>query len=177
MAAPPIPRTFVPGEIETGAYLNSLSSVLNFLLNPPRCRLYASVAQTLPTGSYTPLTFNSEVYDTDTMHSTSSNTSRITCTTSGLYHVEAMATVTPNTTGRRLGSIFKNGAQLPTDTLDTEPVSSGSIGTTVFAQGDYQLAAGDYLEFNVYQDSGASLSTYATSNTVSWFSARWVASS
>jgi hypothetical protein len=174
MASPPVTRTFQAGEIETAANLNTLVTAVNFLLNPPRCRLWAPAVQSIPNAAYTALTFSGELYDTDSMHSTTTNPTRITATTSGLYHVEAAGTFQPNATGRRLGSIFVNGAQLPTDSVDTQPVSSGSIGTTVIAQGDYQLAAGDYLEFRLYQDSGAAINTYATTNTVSWLSARWV---
>lgn len=44
---------------------------------------------TIANNSTTQLTFDSERWDTDGMHSTSTNTGRLTCVTSGLYLVFA----------------------------------------------------------------------------------------
>jgi hypothetical protein len=49
------------------------------------CRVYNSGNQTISNATWTDLTFDSELYDTDTMHDTSSNTNRITFTTAGVY--------------------------------------------------------------------------------------------
>lgn len=42
------------------------------------CSLFQSAAQSIPASTYTAVTFDSESFDTDAYHSTSSNTSRIT---------------------------------------------------------------------------------------------------
>ena len=53
--------------------------------NPPACRVYHNANQSLTNNTLTALAFNSERYDTDTMHDTVTNNSRITINTAGLY--------------------------------------------------------------------------------------------
>ena len=58
---------------------------LSFLYTPPMCRVYNSANISVNDATVTALTFDSERFDTDTMHSTSSNTGRITATSAGKY--------------------------------------------------------------------------------------------
>lgn len=82
------PRTWSPGEYPTAAQLNQdLRDNVSFLANPPACRVYNNANISIGDASQTALTFNSERYDTDSMHSTSSLTGRITFNTAGLYLV------------------------------------------------------------------------------------------
>src|SRR4051794_16526480 len=60
----------------------------------PSCAVYNDAAQSIPDGALTALTFNTEHFDTDSIHSTSSNTSRLTCQTAGIYVITASAAIT-----------------------------------------------------------------------------------
>ena len=68
----------------TAARLNTeVRDALDFLLDPPRLWAYDASGLALANATTTLITFDSEIYDTDTMHSTSTNTSRCTFTTAG----------------------------------------------------------------------------------------------
>ena len=60
------------------------------------------------------MTWDSEDFDTDGFHSTSSNTSRITIPSGkgGKYLLVAQTTFASNATGVRIWKIFKNGSEL-----------------------------------------------------------------
>lgn len=81
------PRTWTPGEYPTAAQFNAnIRDNVSFLANPPACRVFHNANQSIAEGlTTTEVLFNSELYDTDTMHSTVSSTGRITLTTAGIY--------------------------------------------------------------------------------------------
>jgi hypothetical protein len=110
-----------------------------------------SAGQNISNTTYTALTYDSENYDTDAFHSTATNTSRLTIPAGkgGKYSVTAFVNWDNNSTGRRIVALYKNGAN--TKTLGNE-TSSGYLGQL----GAYtiELAAADYIEIFVYQDSG-----------------------
>lgn len=59
---------------------------INYLYNGrPSCRVYHNTTQSMTSATDNAVAFNSERWDTDTMHSTVSNTDRITFTTAGTY--------------------------------------------------------------------------------------------
>ena len=72
-------------------------------------RVYNSAAQSITTSSATALTFDTERYDTDTIHSTSVNTSRLTCITAGIYIISGQMEFASNTVGLREVFIQLNG--------------------------------------------------------------------
>jgi hypothetical protein len=80
------------GEVVTAANLNTyVNDNLNALASPPFCDVYATTpGNTSGTaGTFTAIPFDSENADsTGTMHSTATQTSRITVPIDGLYHVE-----------------------------------------------------------------------------------------
>lgn len=83
-----VPLTAVAAAKLTSAQWNaSVRDNILFLANPPACRV-RNIASTSVADSSTPiLTFDTERYDTDGMHSTSLDTDRITFNTAGLYLV------------------------------------------------------------------------------------------
>lgn len=113
--------------------------------------------QSIATGTWTTITFNSELYDTDSYHSTSTNTGRLTIPTgkTGYYVLNAQATFFINTTGFRQLRFLKNGSFL---------IATGDVSGSVANQYPYvtlnttlYLAAGDYIELQAYQNSGGNL--------------------
>lgn len=104
MVAVPVPYVAVAGVKAAASVFNSgVGAVLDFLMGTggagyPRCKVYDNTGIAITTDTL--LTFDSEVYDTDSMHSTTTNTSRIVFTTAGLYEVvftRAMASATAAT--------------------------------------------------------------------------------
>jgi len=76
----------------------------NAVWDPPRCRLTNSANISITTsGTAQALTFDTETYDVNGMHSTSVNTSRITVPSdgAGTYHITASVRFANNATGFR----------------------------------------------------------------------------
>jgi len=118
--------------------------------------LFGTAVQSIPNATDTILTFNSEAWDTDGYHSTSTNTSRITIPTGlgGKYLVTMNTLPALNGTGGRYLEIYKNGARLVND---IGVKGDASIYVNVGGTFVVNLVAGDYIEMLVYQDSGGAL--------------------
>ncbi len=122
-------------------------------------RLYNSTSLTLANNTATEVTFNSELYDTDGFHSTSTNTARITVPAgkAGYYYVYANVEYGNSATGGRETQIRKNGA-----------ATDGATTYQNFSGGDFSmqtscllyLAEGDYVSLYAYQNSGGNLTLY-----------------
>lgn len=128
-----------------------------------RARAYNSTnISVVNAGSGTALTFDSERYDTNTIHSTSSNTGRLTCQTAGLYIITANIRFAANSTGARGLYIRLNGTTFIGDiSIPTVP-SPDNTDLTVTVQ--YELVANDYVEAVAYQSSGGALNVLASGN-------------
>ena len=172
MGSVPLPRTFQAGEVETATFMNSLSAVLTFVQNPPRCSVYSgSTGFSCTTGAGQLVTWDSELYDTDSMHSTSSATTRLTAQTPGLYEIKGQYNFGTNGTGQRQVAIFKNGAP---QCYESTNALAASQSTLLSLSKDLYLAAGDYVEFQVQQNSGGTI-VAPVGQQYGWFQARWVA--
>lgn len=160
------------GDVFTEAmWDDSLKTNLNNLIVPAACRAYNNANIAVPNNTFTALTFNSERFDTDGMHSTSVNTGRITVTTPGVYTVAAHVNFASNSTGLRTARIRLNGATVLA-VHDSPANSTGSASLTVATI--YELALNDYLTVEVFQNSGASLDVVAGGNFSPEFSAAWI---
>ena len=89
--------------------LNKLPSNLLFLFNAPSARAYNNANLSVANGTLTVLNLNSERWDNDGIHSTSTNTSRMTAQTAGVYVVSGSVIWATNTTGDRQLFIRLNG--------------------------------------------------------------------
>ena len=125
-------------------------------------RVYHNTTQSISDVTVTALSFNSERDDTDTIHDTSSNTSRLTCKTAGIYLVKGLCGFAANATGLRAGFIRLNGST-DLDALSIPSVGA-SLNTRVSVSTVYRLAVNDYVEFTVYQNSGGALNTEQAGN-------------
>lgn len=117
------------------------------------CSLYKSGNQSISDSTYTAATFDLEFFDTDSFHNTSTNTSRITIPSGkgGKYLFVATADFTASSTGIRQIGFWKNGS-IQRGQVAVSATSAGESKVTV--TGIYDLVATDYVEFNVYQNSG-----------------------
>ena len=73
------PRTWATSDVVTAAMLNTnVRDNANWLHAMHGCRLWKSANQTVALNATDVVNWNSEVYDTDTLHDTATNNSRIT---------------------------------------------------------------------------------------------------
>lgn len=151
-------------------------------LSPPMVSATRTSNQSIATGTPTALTWNAtDVFDTDSMHDTSSNTSRITFTHAGVYHITASIAWDVNNAGLRQTWLNLNGAATALDYgVDNAPSATKESYGRVTAL--YKASASDYVEVMVNQNSGGNLNVLGTSATLSsgsvsaprFFSAHWV---
>lgn len=122
------------------------------------CEVYNSVAISIPNNANTTLTWDSEIVDASNMHSTVTNTSRLTCVVAGVYLVTASVWYVANGTGQRNIKIIKNaGATAPN--LETRQAAWAGDWNVVQVTGLVVLALTDYIECQTFQTSGGALNT------------------
>jgi hypothetical protein len=129
-------------------YTNSISAFL-----------YKAAAQSIPNATWTAVTFSDEAWDTNSFHSTSTNTSRITIPAglAGKYELNLRGFFAASATGVRYIAVYLNGVSVrtnyyPANAADFEIALSTKIN----------LVASDYVEMYVFQNSGGSLNFTAS---------------
>ena len=100
--------------------------------------------------------FNSEQYDTDTMHDNTTNNTRITFTTAGIYIAIFQVKWAASVTGRRIMGMRMNGATLIA--FDERPIPGNNTFNMTLPT-LVEASATDYIEAILYQNSGAALDT------------------
>jgi hypothetical protein len=119
------------------------------------CGVYHNATISVANATQTALSFNSEVWDTDSMHDTSTNNSRVTFKTAGIYAVNANVQWANNTTGKREAFIKINGTSTILGNTEIGDATGGSLPQNIGVV--YEFDADDYVEVIVYQNSGGSL--------------------
>lgn len=145
---------------------------LNRAWNPPTCRVYNSANISVPHNTLTLLTFNSERWDTDSMHSTSSLTDRITFNTAGLYVVTLQVNWASSAGANRSASIFLNGITIIAQEGPHSPPSAEVENTQLTTQ--WKFAAGDFVNVQVYQFTGGAVNVQSQGNWSPEFMATWI---
>ena len=116
------------------------------------------------TNTYLP--WDTESFDTDTMHDTVTNNSRLTATSAGKYIVGGHVEWAANATGYREVVLFKNRTSIISRVL----TDIDSAVTHIQAiTGIVSLVASDYAELRVYQNSTATVNiTGGGTNSAFW---------
>jgi len=110
--------------------------------------------QSIPHATTATITFDNEEWDTDNIHDNTTNNGRLTCKTAGRYFVFALLAFEDNVTGDRIASVKKNGiTELMLFCLGKDAFGRWRAAMTTVAD----LAVNDYIELQVYQDSGIAL--------------------
>ena len=155
-----------PGAVTAGdplpaAYLNTTRANGAWFSEPPQCSVYNSSVQSIPNSTVTAMLCGSESLDNTNMHSTVSNTSRITAVNAGRYTFTGTAqfAIDGTGTGMRRLSFRLNG----TTEYDLVQVAAVSTLSTVILSGSrtFTLAISDYAEMVVHQSSGGALNVQA----------------
>lgn len=141
--------------------------------DPPACRVFNSANISITTsGVSQTLTYDSERYDTDSMHSTSVNTGRITFNTAGIYTVTSQIIFFNNSVGERYIAIVLNGT---TTIVRNQFAANGTGGPwRMQASTTYKFSVSDYIETSVFQTSGGALNINFEGNDSPEFMATWI---
>jgi hypothetical protein len=123
------------------------------------CKIYRGSAFTVADGTLgfpsTAIPFTLESYDTDSMHDTSTNNSRITINTAGKYYIWGSVQFSnASFTGERSLRLYKNGS---TTVAFNIQLASQVLATIVQVYCEMDCTVGDYFELYPGQNSGADL--------------------
>lgn len=162
----PTVRNWLAGEIDTGAYMNSVAAWMRFLQTPPSASLQLTVAQAVATSTFAAAALDTELYDTDGGHSLTTNTSRYTVQVAGKYAITAYIKWDTNGTGNRIATIYKNGVELPNVQVLVPAAAANFQGLTASTRA--QLAVGDYIEAVGWQSSGGNLNIIGARLEAKW---------
>lgn len=140
----------------------------------PCCRLTNSGNISIPNATFTNLTFNTELEDSDTMHDLVTNTDRITFKTAGFYNVFSSVRFDASSAGYRLIGIYLNNA--------TFIAADGRVPIPAPDQTDMGVTTGrrfavnDFVTLRLYHTAGAALNCLAYSEFTPIFGAFRVSS-
>jgi len=116
----------------------------------PAVRVSLAGNQTITTATYTVLNWALEDFDTDTMHDTSTNTSRLIATTAGIYHIIGTTTWVETTSSSKNLRFRRNGS-----IALTEVVIGGVANESLHLSQIIELNATDYVELLVRHQAGS----------------------
>lgn len=145
------------GQPIPAAWGDAVDYFLEFLAGMPACSVFQASGspQSVNDNTATIVTAASEGYDTDGMHSTVSQTSRITVKTAGTFLLFASVNFAADADGYRDLSIFKNGSLFYE--LMRVPSAGASVATVLTGTMSTTAAVNDYFEVDVKHTAGAAL--------------------
>jgi hypothetical protein len=125
--------------------------------DPPACRVFHNANQSINDVTVTTVAFNSERFDTDTMHDTVTNNSRITFTTAGLYLVTFNGGfAAAGDYSSALAQIRLNGVTGIAEVFaGTQADANENYFITISTV--YKFAVADYVEARVWQNNTANV--------------------
>lgn len=172
MTAVPTVAPVTPGAPATSTWANSVEDATDFLQSPPLAFVYNAASVSLTTSTWALVLFDTEVSDAFTMHSTVSNTGRVTpnitvaCTLFINAYARIAAPLTPSTanttqSSRRINLRANSGGS---DTGGTSILTAPfapvwGAGTMCRIPTLQRYTPGDYYELFAWQDSGGTLAT------------------
>jgi hypothetical protein len=134
---------------------------------PVATSAYHDADQTCGTGAWVTMALNSEISDTGSMHSTSVNNSRLSAPAAGYYSAWGCAEFAANANGQRYARILLNGTTVVSHMGPLTGTATANTRLNISWQGP--LAANDYLELQVYQNTGGDLALKAVASLSPYF--------
>jgi hypothetical protein len=175
----PVIASETPGNFLTGALWNAnVKAMGDWLMGSagngvPRFRGYQGTAQSVANNTWVSCTLDTEQYDSDNGHSTTTNSSRYTVQVAGTYLIIGSIGLVANATGNRGVRITVSGTAITGSFVKTaSPDTSGSCGLATAASA--VCAVGDYIEVQVNQNSGGALNTNALGDVACSMSVQWI---
>ena len=171
--AVPATKTFTNGVLDSSDLNTYVRDPIQYLLSRTMAELRQTVAQSIPSGTFTGITFDVEDLDTDGGHSTSSNTSRFTAPNAGWYFCSGGVGFSASATGQRGAAWAVNGTTLNGTSVF---VNASAAFTTIIAARSklLYLNVSDYVELQALQNTGGALNTNVTTDGQSSMSVQWV---
>lgn len=171
----PVPHSWTAGDNATSSVMQTLTDASLWTLGSTTstsdrrdlATLRQTVAQSIPTGAFTALTFDTEDADYAGGHSTVTNPTRYTGVHPGWYFVQGTFGITSSATGRRIVGIRKNGTGTGNPT-DARSDAAAAASVQVFDVSGLVFLNGttDYIEVVAFQDSGGALNTVVSSTDI-----------
>jgi hypothetical protein len=158
-------------QFKSGAWTNRTMAQLRTDLNPPRAQLRQTVAQSLTSGAFASLLFDTEDKDVGNAHSTVSNTSRWVFPATGDAWVSGAACFASSAGFKAvrwaLSGTVVSGSQVDSSSITGVQWSMNAKGMWISG------TSGQYIELQAYQETGSSLNTGVISDVQStmsvWF--------
>ena len=180
MAVPSQGTVAVGDKITASLWNDDVRDAVNFLISPPRVKVYKTANQSIANSAWACLTWNAEAFDSDTMHDNATSNSRITFTTAGTYQITYNALWANNSTGLRNHTIEKNGTTTQgsgttiIEPFAISPVAATHSGASISVMASF--VAGDWIQAFAWQNSGGALNLAGVTEAHSTFSACWISS-
>ena len=121
-------------------------------------RVIRTSTQMVDTATWTDISFDTESWDTDSLHDPSSNPERLTAPYDGKYLVSGAIQWPANATGGRYIELRVNGTSVARDAYEPEAAVTVSRNLRTV----WEFSANDYVTMTVYQDSGGGLTVAAS---------------
>jgi hypothetical protein len=133
----------------------------------PRCFLTGGAATGLATATVGTVLFATETYDTDNLHSTVTNTGRVTIPTglAGVWRIGYSVDFVAFGAGDRQAWIWVNGTG-PRYAFNVEGNTTATVSAILTGSADVVVAAGDYVQVHCYQTSGGAMNVGSIGFTV-----------
>ena len=141
---------------------------LEFLIAPPSVCAERTSNQSISDSTVTAVQFNAaDRWDTDAFHDTSTANTKLIVPAglAGRYEVRSFCQFATDSTGARVGYIYKNGTVTRWEN-GVDPVT----GNRMQVVGEVELGEADYIELMVYQSSGGALNLGRALLSMRWVS-------
>lgn len=163
-----------PGDPLTAAWCDVVRDNFQFLTDPPQCSVRASAPQSIAHNTLTTLTADVETYDTDSMHSLVSNTSRLTAQTAGRFSAEATVNWAVQTAGSNVPVLlnFLVDGTTGFNVGQIAALNSASRTTAMSGIRSLVLDAGQFAEVRVRQETSFPLGCTLEEFRLKWDSRR-----
>jgi hypothetical protein len=158
------------GAVNAAKVLNGSLGTNEFSSSIPAARVTNSSDQAIDPAAT--LAFNTELYDTASMHG-SANNSRLTAPVTGVYAITAQIDWEADSTGAdRAATLRKNGGStISFDDRSPDPANETVVNLTTQAL----LQAGDFIAVDVSQSSGTPVDVLGNGDYTPEFSMTWLA--
>jgi hypothetical protein len=149
----------------------------------PACRVRKTTPTMLGAGVETALTFPTEEHDSNGMHSTGSNTGRLTCVTAGLYSIYAHIGLGSGPLGgtdrvRAWLRVTKKAGGVAIIASNNKETSNLETLMQLPLSTDYPLGVGDYVEVIIWSERELALAAGSSeAQNTQDFGATWLSAS
>jgi hypothetical protein len=133
-------------------------------------RVYRTNSQSIPNNTDTVVTFNAQAYASTGIHSTSVNPGRLIAPETGIYLIGYSIQFSSVATSTRRRVIVRLNEEDYIGTSDMMSGTSEVVFDILSAAFEYQMTAGDFVDFVAYQNSGDELNVRGgdVSSTNAW---------